>query len=110
MRAGPLDRRIQILRATITTDAMNTPVETWVLLVTVWASKRDVSDGERFKSGTMNASRMTRFQIRHSSQVATVNPKDRVVFEGLTYDIIATKELDRRDGIEITAAARTDGG
>ena len=108
MLAGKLDRRITISRATETRDAVNAIVQTWADLVTVWASKRDVSDGERFQSGTRNASKMTRFQIRWSPTVADVNAKDRVVFEGITYDIQNAKELGRREGIEITASARTD--
>lgn len=108
MLAGKLDRRITISRATVTQDAFNNPVEVWSDLATVWASKKDVSDGERFQSGTMNASRMTRFQVRWSSELAGVNAKDRLLFEGATYDIHNAKELGRREGIEITASSRTD--
>lgn len=106
MRAGELDRRIGILRATATADAFNAPVETWSEVLQLWAAKRDVSDGERFRAGAMSAERMTRFQIRWSNAANTITPMDRVKFDGLVYDILAVKELERREGIEITASAR----
>ncbi len=109
MQAGQLDRRIDLLRSTISYDAFNSPIETWTTLATVWASRRDISDGERFQAGQMNASRMTRFQIRWSNLVKTLSPKDRLQFEGVVYDIMATKELNRHEGIEITASSRADG-
>jgi SPP1 family predicted phage head-tail adaptor len=110
MLSGQLDRRIIIQRATRTTDAMNSVIETFATLATVWASVQYVSDGERAKSGQLNSSRVARFQIRYSSTVALVNPKDRILFDGLIYDITGTKELERREGLELTAATRIDGG
>jgi SPP1 family predicted phage head-tail adaptor len=110
MQAGKLDRRIIIRRAVRTIDAMNSQVETFVDFITVWAAVWFVSDGERAKSGQLNASRIVRFQIRYSSAAATVNPKDRIVFDGRIYDIIADKEIGLREGIELTAATRMDGG
>ena len=106
MRAGELDRRIGILRATTTQDAFNAAIETWSEVLSVWASKEDVSDGERFRAGGLSASRLTRFQVRWSAAANEITPKDRISFDGLLYDILAVKELDRRNGIEITAATR----
>lgn len=108
MEAGKLDRRIQILRASKTTNSLNEEIETWPVLTTVWAAKRDVSDGERMRAQEVEAEITTRFTLRWSSAVADVNPKDRVLYAGKTYDIFSVKEIGRRDGIEITATARSD--
>jgi len=108
MRAGPLDRRIVIERATITPDEFNAPVEKWSTLASVAAAKADIKDGERLRAGAVGSEITTRFQIRYSSTVADVSPRDRIQFAGRTYDIVAVKEMGSRDGIEITAAARND--
>lgn len=108
MRAGDLDRRIVILRAATTRDAMNEAVPTWSALATVWASVTPVGDGERLRAGQVLASRMVRFVVRYSSVTATVDPRDRVQFDGRVYDINGVKEIGRRVGLEITATARAE--
>lgn len=107
---GDLNRRITLLRATSTRDSVNAKVNAWATLATVWASYAPVSDGEKFSAGQVNSSISARFVIRYSSDVADVNPKDRLQFDGKTFDIINAKEIERRQWIEITAAAPTDGG
>lgn len=109
IRAGELDRRITLERQAGTTkNGLNETVENWQLIATVWAKKHDVSDRERFASGEVSAEMTTRFQIRWSSVVKDVNPKDRLICEGRTYHILGTKEIGRREGIEISAAAEAD--
>jgi SPP1 family predicted phage head-tail adaptor len=108
MRASSLDRRITIRRATYTTNDFGEAVPTWADLATVWASKEDIRDGERFAAQEVAASITTRFRIRYSNVVCDVSPKDRVVFGGRVYNIMAVKEIRRREGLEITAAARSD--
>jgi SPP1 family predicted phage head-tail adaptor len=108
MFAGPLDRRITLQRATTAQDDTGQEVQTWADLATVWASKRDVSDSERVAAAEVSASITTRFQIRWDTLWSDLNPKDRVACDGKTYDIFGVKELGRREGLEITAAARAD--
>lgn len=109
MDSTKLDRRIRLERLTVTQDAgSGENIEVWAPLATVWASKRDVSDGERRAAAEVQAELSTRFQIRYSIEVADLNAKDRLICEGKTYAIVGTKELGRHDGIEITAAVRND--
>jgi len=108
MKAGRLDRRITIMRASLSANALNEHEETWLDIATVWASKEDISDSERIRAQEVSAEITTRFQIRHSSAVADVNPKDRVRFEGRVYDVYGVKEIPYRAGLEITATARAD--
>jgi SPP1 family predicted phage head-tail adaptor len=105
MKAGNLDRRITILRASVTgTDDAGHPVRTWTPLATVWAEKRDVSDGERWRAQEVAAHVTTRFRIRWGLGVTT---QDRVLHDGREYEIVGPpKEIGRREGQEITAAAR----
>lgn len=105
IQAGNLDRRITVERFTATEDALGGQVKTWVPLATVWGQARPVSDGERFRAGEMAAEIDTRFTIRWG---LGVGPKDRIVYGGRVYEIRGVKEIGRREGQEISAAARAD--
>lgn len=104
MAAGKLDRRIIIERATFARDAAGQRIPTWGTFITVWASRKDMSDRERFQSGQELNTRDTRFTVRHSSDTKTVTALDRIAYEGDTYDILGVKETKegRQQFIEIT--------
>ena len=106
MQAGKLDRRITLQRATLTTDAYNAIVETFAPLSTVWAQAVPVSDGEKMRAGEVYSNLSMRFTIRWSTVVATLDTKDRVLFDGRLFDILGIKEIGRHEGLEITAATR----
>lgn len=106
--AGELDRRVTLERYGITRDEWNNPIEGWINLATVWASRHDVSDTERLRGAEIGSTLTTRFVIRWSAQVADLNTKDQLSCEGLEYGIVGVKQLGRRAYIEITAAARSD--
>jgi len=108
LSAGKMDRKIVLQRFTETFDSYNESVKTWATLATRWASYEPISDGERLRSSETAATLSARFVIRYSSAVATLNPKDRLTFDGTTYEIVHVKELGRREGLEITAGARDD--
>lgn len=103
-----LDRRITLRRATTTVNGFNEPVYTWADLATVWASVQPVNDSERLRAGETLALKQIRFTIRYSSTAATVDPRDRLTFDGREYDINGVKEVGRRMFLEITATARAD--
>lgn len=107
-----MDRRITILRAATTENDFGEAVTSWSDLVTVWAAKEDIRDGERFRAQEVAADITTRFRIRWSGAVDGVTPRDRVreerPFGERTYNIVSCKEIGRREGIEITASARID--
>lgn len=104
-----LDRRVQFRAKSLVSDGMGYAEE--------WAdegdpqpaSKADISDGERWRAGEVQAHVTARFVVRSSEFARGVTPAWRMVCEGREYDIFGVKELDRRRFIEITAAARNDG-
>jgi len=109
MDIGLLDRRITIERYSRSFDGDNQPIEVWTPDADqIWASVEYASDGEKARAGQVGAVVSVRFQVRYSASLSTLNPKDRVVYEGKTFDIAAVKELGRREGIEISAAAQAD--
>jgi SPP1 family predicted phage head-tail adaptor len=108
MDAGRLDARIVITRASGSPDGFNEPGQTWGTLATVWCKTVPVSDGERWQAGQTLANETIRFTIRWAAWVADVNPRDRIQYEGRTFDIQGVKDLGRREYREITAIARAE--
>jgi head-tail adaptor len=103
-----LDRRVQFLRAALVDNGLE-QVETFAPHgVAVWASRKDVSDGEKARAGEVQAVLMSRFVIRSSAFSRGLTPKDRLTSEGRAWDISGIKEVGRRDYLEITATARAD--
>ena len=108
MQAGKLDRRIQFLRAAQVDDGL-TISEVWAVHGSpIWASRQDVSDGEKARSGMTMATVMARFTVRSSLFTRSITARDRLTEGGRTFEIVGIKEIGRRDGLEITAVGRTD--
>lgn len=108
MQGGKLDRRITVERFGTTYNEFNEPTSGWTKLGTRWASKNDVSDGEKLRAAQVGASVATRFQVRYDSLTKSLTAADRLTCEGREYAIVGLKELGRREGIEITAATGID--
>ena len=106
--AGDLDRRVQFRRASLVDKGL-TKTEVFADLGgPVWASKVDVSDGERMRAAEVQANITARFRVRWCNFAAGITAKDRLFCEGVEYDISGIKEIGRREYREITAAARAD--
>lgn len=107
MRAGKLDRRLTIRRLIETgRDAMNAPVRDWADVVTVWAQQRPQRGSERFAAAQLSGTAVMTFHIRYRDDVTV---KDRLVYEGREYEIVAPpREIGRRVVTEIDAVARSD--
>jgi len=84
-KAGRLDRRITIQRATVTTDAYGAPVETWAPVATVWAAVEyaRTGSGEEQTDAIHLATTNTIFTIRYRDLIHT----DRIIWNGEAYDI-----------------------
>jgi head-tail adaptor len=118
IRAGELDRRIEILRAgTGSDDGYTTRHGADGVWATVWAKVRPAPGIERFASGENAATAPTRFIIRwtanlggESPGVERLNAKDKVRYPigGTVHDIKSVNDLGRREGLDILAVARAD--
>lgn len=108
MGAGKYDRLITIRRFA-KTNSGGAPVSVWSdLAANIPASAIPISDGERARAGQTEAQNSIRFRFWWAPELASVNPKDQVVFDGVTFDINNVKEIGRRKEIELTAASRAD--
>ena len=125
MRAGILDRRITIQRKTLTASGSGEPIETWATIAgcerRAASAPLPVRAGENLALPGIIATDQVTFKIRYSSEVATLNAKDRIIYPALDdgsppampadahiYDIIAVNELGRREGLSIIAQRRPD--
>ena len=110
MLAGKLDRRITLVMDGVQDgrDAFNAPIMGSAVSLTVWASKEDVSDVERVRAQQVGAEITTRFRVRWSNAVSGFDATGRVLFDGREYSVSGVKEIGRREGLEITAAARSE--
>ena len=106
--AGALDRRIQFRRFTLTDDGF-AQVQAWANHgAPVAASKTDVSDGEKMRSGEVSASLTSRFEVRSSVFTRALTAKDALTYNSETFQIYGIKEIGRNRRLEITAGARVD--
>lgn len=105
---GDLDRRVQFQRAPETAGAFGAVEGVFANHGSpVWAQRKDVSDGERIRAGLVEAHLMTRFVVRWSALTAGITAKDRLVCDGVTFNITGIKEpIGRRQWLEISATAR----
>lgn len=106
MRAGKMDRRVTLLKfGEIGRDALNTPIEGWVPAATVWAQQRPERGGERFSAAQIAGGRVMVFHLRYRADIGV---KDRLSYEGQTFEISDVRELGRRVVSEIDCVAVQD--
>jgi SPP1 family predicted phage head-tail adaptor len=101
--AGKMDRRISIQRLVQTgVSELNEPIFSYQEVRIVWGAKIHKSEDEKFASGQRYAVRVVTFQTHYMPDLTET---DRLVSEGVTYDVKGIRELGRREGLEIAAEA-----
>lgn len=101
--AGELDRRITILRpGAATHNGWELVPGAMTPVATVWARRRDISDGERTRGNIDSALVVARFVIRWRADIDHACAIDH---DGLHFQVVAVKELGRREWLELTASA-----
>ena len=99
-RAGRKDRQITIQEPTQTEAADNTPITTYVDLVTVWAEKMPAVNLERYRVQQTVLVDDLVFRIYYLPAITALH---RIVFDGENYDIRGIKEIGRKEDQEILA-------
>lgn len=98
IKAGKLDRQITIVREAETVAASGAVSKTWATVATVRAELVQRSADEYLAGfGEVDAGGAV-FRIRYLAGITTA---DRVIFDGVTYDIDEIAELVRRRGLEL---------
>lgn len=119
MRAGNLSRRISIQRRTDTQDSAGQPIPTWAQIGSVrWADRKPAGGNEKFGAEQFLAREQVVWEIRYASDLADLNPKDRIVYpvpalsdtpaDSDIYEILAVTEIGRFQGLRILTARRSE--
>lgn len=106
MRSGKLDKTITIQTFGLSYNEDNEPIQGWTDLGTYRAQIVQASNEEFFQSGNINQQTGTVFKTRF---IENVKLTSRVVFQAKNFNIIEVRELGRRNGLEIRAAAAIEG-
>lgn len=110
IKAGDLDRRIEIQIATRNKDKAGDEVDDWRLAFKLWSKQRE------YRGIEMNGAQQTVrtadcvFTVRTGTQPRTIAPEShRVVHHGRIFEIIGVQEsADLNDGLDILACSRPD--
>ena len=88
-RVGGMRNRITVQSFTATRDDMGGTVETWADKFTSWANVKFMTVGsdEKYRSEQVTNRTSVQFFLRKES--GTVSTADRVVFDGLIYEVDA---------------------
>lgn len=110
MQAGKLRYLITIQRLTGARDTTGEETDTWYAWAQVWVHFEPWTGSARSgremwtPSGQLIALDYTRIHLRY---IAGITPKDRIVYAGRTFDILAVNNRDERNAeLELIAKER----
>lgn len=99
MRAGLLNRRINIERRATTQDALGQPSESWTLVAAVWADIRHLGGLESIKAGADTSVVRASIRIRYRTGL---DAGMRVTHGADTYDVRAVlPDTARREYVDL---------
>jgi hypothetical protein len=107
IKAGDLDRVVQFLRGAVSDDGFS-QVKTFAPHGgTLRARKIEASDAERWRAAQVQATISARFVVRRSGFTADLSVQDRLICEGVEYEITGRRELaaDPKRFFEFSATA-----
>ncbi|MGY4469352.1 SPP1 family predicted phage head-tail adaptor [Bradyrhizobium sp. LB9.1b] len=98
MRAGNLDRVIEIQRRTTGLDLYGAPVETWTPVATMRAQLlKNATDNQEGQRGDITNAVLT-FRMRLLDGVTLEN---RVTYQGQQFEIVGISEIGRSVGLDL---------
>jgi len=108
--AGLRNRLVTIQQLTESKGPSGFPVESWVALTTVYASKNDETGQERFTTSQLSSPFDTTWQVPYLStldpELLNVPKKRRLIYQGRVHDIVSASPVgDLHRGIELRTLA-----
>lgn len=125
MKAGIMDQRIDIQRATVSQSLSGAPAEAWEDIMSGVATSiayNPMKSQETNGAPQFVAAEHVEFQIRWTSILADLNAKDRIIYPALLagafppdeinggriWNILSVMEIGRREGFKILAMRKAD--
>ena len=106
MNAGKLDRKVELMQPTETTDTFGQTSETFTSAAQVWAMKRDVSQKEAVEVDQLVATMRTEFTIRWRSDISTTWRVQLVETPRTAYQIHGILEIGRKEGLRLLCTSK----
>ena len=104
MRAGEYDREVEVLKPTITRNALNEPITTWSVAFKMWAATKNGKGGEFYAAQKLYAEATDVFLAWYNTTTAVINTTYRIRYSGHTYEILNVHDLNfNHSQIVITA-------
>lgn len=100
MRAGLSDRRADLQHQTAPRNSRGEAIPTFTTYATVWARKEDIRGREFFAAQQLNIESPTTFTIRFRADMLNT---DRMIVDGVIYNIRNINEVPRRKWLNILA-------
>lgn len=101
MRAGAMDRVIEIQRASESVNNLGQVVAVWNAIATMRAQKIEASTAEFMRAFGASTETAIVFRTRFLEGVTLA---DRVSYEGSAFNLVEVKEIGRRKGLELRCA------
>lgn len=102
MRLGLLDRRATLQHRVRTPNEHHEDVITYATYATVWAGKLELRGREFFAAQQVHAEASVKITMRWRSDIVAT---DRIVLDGLNFNVLHVAEIPRRRGVEVLASA-----
>ena len=110
MEIGTLNQRITILENRVVTDEIGNHTAVWDEAFSCWARATLKSSVENTDAGVTKEVQTLDFYIRQQRQWMPSTSANRILFQGMVYDITSvTPDFIRKDYLKLTATARKAG-
>jgi head-tail adaptor len=105
-----LDRRIAILEPIITVNSYNESVVSYRNYCNVWSAVEDKTGKEGIVSNSVRSEISTRFTVRWSEKLSTIDPRYSITYDDRDYNITVIRRIGRRRWLQIDAIAQAEIG
>ena len=110
MEIGTLNQRITFLENRVVTDEIGNHTAVWDEAFSCWARATLKSSVENTEAGVTKEVQTLDFYIRQQRQWMPSTSANRILFQGMVYDITSvTPDFIRKDYLKLTATARKAG-
>lgn len=110
MEIGTLNQRITLLEQRVKVDAIGNHCNRWEEAFSCWARVTLKSSVENADTGVTKEVQTLDFYIRQQRQWMPSTSANRILFQGVVYDITSvTPDFIRKDYLKLTATARKAG-
>jgi|SRR3990167_1575050 len=107
--AGLLDVLVDVEAKTTVQDSFGEPIETWTKIADAWMRVKSLKGDERFTARQFLGKETKEFEMRWRTSFTPTVDVHRLSYNGRKWDIFEITEIQRRQGWNILASARSEG-